>query len=568
MYPALFTEFGIILLVATGMALLMRLLRQPLIIGHILTGILVGPLLFDLIQTDEMFQLFSELGIAFLLFTVGLNLNPRVLKDYGKVAIYAGVGQVVFTTLAGFLLSLLLGFDTITSLYVSVALAFSSTIIILKLISDKGELDHLYAKISIGFLLVQDLIVFILLFTLPLIGGASGSIKNILLSLALATALIVIIIALVKIVVLRMHPYLSRSSELLFLFATSWGLGVAMVFREAGFPLETGALVGGIALSLLPARHEIIARLSPLRDFFIVIFFVLLGSQMTLTGLSLSLTIAVALALLVLIGNPLILMMIMGAMGYRRKTSFQTGLTVAQISEFSLILVALGVSLGHLDQSVLSMVTLVGLITIFGSTYLILYSEQIYKYIGPYLKVFEKKHITELPETRVSPEIVLFGANRVGYDFIRTFRNKGEKLLIIDHDPEITKQLQEEGLTTSFGDADDPEFLDSINLSQAELVISTIPDLHTNQLIIHKSKSSNIPIMVVAHSISNGLALYRKGASYVILPHFLGAEYASSLAERLVAKTEDIKTIREKHILSLKQRISLGHEHPVIERYR
>ena len=197
-----------------------------------------------------------------------------------------------------------------SSLYIAVAISFSSTIIILKLISDKGDLEKLYAKISIGFLLVQDLIVFALLFTLPLFSSSNISLESILLVLGKATLLIVVVIGFAKIVISRIHPYLSKNSELLFLFATSWGLGIAVLFREFGFPLETGALVGGISLALLPARHEMIARLSPLRDFFIVIFFVLLGSQMALSGITASLTIAVVLAILVLIGNPIILMVI------------------------------------------------------------------------------------------------------------------------------------------------------------------------------------------------------------------------------------------------------------------
>ncbi|MFH1473111.1 MAG: cation:proton antiporter [bacterium] len=570
MYSTLFTEFGIILVAATGIALIMRLMRQPLIIGHIITGVLVGPLLFNLIHSDEIFLLFSEMGIAFLLFIVGLNLNPRVLKDYGKTAIIAGVGQVAFTTLAGFLVSTWLGFNVVTSLYIGVALSFSSTIIILKLISDRGDLDKLYAKISIGFLLVQDLIVFALLFSLPLFTGDSISILSILTIFAKAILLVFLVIMTAKVVVMRMHPYLSRSSELLFLFATSWGLGIAVLFRELGFPLETGALVAGVALSLLPARHEINAKLSPLRDFFIVIFFVLLGSQINLMHIGAVLGAAAILSLLVLIGNPIILTAIMGVMGYRRKTSLQTGLTVAQVSEFSLILVALGVSLGHIDQSILSLVTLVGIVTIFGSTYLILYSDFWYRILKPYLKIFERRQTTEISEEIIPREIIIFGANRVGFDFIEKFRERGERMLVVDHDPEIIKQLQSQGVNQSFGDAGDPEFLDTINMTTAELIISTIPDLNTNLIIIRRGhrERPEIPIMVVAHSITNALKLYRAGASYVILPHFLGAEYASALAHRFASKTEDVETVRKNHISQLQHRIELGHEHPVVEKYR
>lgn len=570
MYLELFTEFGIILVVATGMAFLMRLIRQPLIIGHIFTGIIVGPLVFDLIKTDEVFRLFSDLGIAFLLFSVGLSLNPRVLKDYGRVALLTGVGQVLFTSLAGFVISRALGFDTITSIYVSIALAFSSTIIILKLISDKGDLDKLYAKISIGFLLVQDLIAFALLFFLPILATVGASLGDYLIVFSKTALLIAIVFLLAKFAVSRIHPYLSRSSELLFLFSVTWGLGIAMGFKEFGFPMETGALIAGIALAFLPARHEISAKLSPLRDFFIVIFFVLLGSQINPTGFETFIWPAIILSLLVLIGNPIILMAIMGGLGYRKKTSLETGMTVAQISEFSLILMALGVSLGHVSVEALSIVTLVGIATIFGSTYLILYSNFWYKLLSPALNIFERKKIIEKTEKKFSPEIILFGANRIGYDFVESYRNSGDKLLVIDHDPENISELEESGVSCIFGDASDPDLLENLDCTKTKLVVSTIPDRNTNILILKRTEREhqNIITMAVAHSISNALALYKAGASYVILPHFLGAKLASTLSKELVEDGKDIPKIRNDHILHLRRRLALGHEHPAIEKYR
>lgn len=565
----IFTEFGIILGVATAMALIMRLLRQPLIIGHIITGIIVGPIFLDFLQSDEIFQLFSEMGIAFLLFTVGLNLNPKILKEYGKTALIAGIAQVVITSAVGFAVCQALGFDTISSFYIAIAISFSSTIIILKLISDKGDLEKLYSKISIGFLLVQDLIVFALLFSLPLLNSSNTSIGSLLLVLGKATLLIIAVISFAKIVISRIHPYLSKSSELLFLFATAWGLGIAVLFKELGFPLETGALVGGISLALLPARHEMIARLSPLRDFFIVIFFVLLGSQIALANISTLLIPGIVLTLLVLLVDPIILMAVMGALGYRKKTSLETGLTVAQVSEFSLILVALGVSLGHITQDILSLVTLVGVATIFGSTYLILYSEFWYKILRPYLGIFERRKILEKKEVPSEYEIILFGANRIGFDFLENFRDKGEHLLVIDHDPEVINTLRDEGVNSLFGDAGDPEFLDSIDMSKTEMVISTIPDFDTNMVIIRRSKNNGkAPVMVVSHSISNALDLYKAGAAYVILPHFLGASYASNLAKKLVNKGESLSDVRNTHIAHLRKRATLGHEHPVVERHR
>jgi Kef-type K+ transport system membrane component KefB len=270
----------------------------------------------------------------------------------------------------------------VTSLYVGIALAFSSTVIVLKLLSDKGDLDKLYVKLSIGSLLLQDLIAIILLFAIPFVTGSQGSGVELVKTLGLAFAVGIFVFLFVHFVVRHLHVYLTKSHELLFLFANAWGMGIAALFAGIGLSLEGGALIAGVALSTLPSRHEISARLAPLRDFFIVAFFILLGTRMVVSDFNAILIPALILSVFVLIGNPLLQLIVMGTLGYKKKTSFQTGTMAAQISEFSLILVALGVSLGQVSKEVLSMVTLVGLITIFISSYLILYSDKIYKYIG------------------------------------------------------------------------------------------------------------------------------------------------------------------------------------------
>lgn len=566
----IFIQLGFLLAFATLVSLLMRALKQPLIIGYIITGLLVGPFVFNLIQSEGVFQLFSQIGVSFLLFSVGLNLNPNVLKQFGKVALITGVGQVVFTSAVGFLICVLLGFSYITSFYVSIALAFSSTIIILKLISDKGDLEDLYAKISIGFLLVQDVIAIALLLAIPILFANTGSwadLGDVVFKILMAG---VFVFAVARSILPKINDYISRSQELLFLFANAWGIGITALFLYMGFSIEAGALVAGIALSTLPFRHDINARLTPLRDFFIVLFFILLGSEMAFGSIGDIILPAAILSLLVLVGNPLIMMIIMGLLGYKRKTGLLTGLTVAQISEFSLILVALGVSLGQIDREVLSMVTLVGLVTIFGSSYLILYSDKIYSVIGKYLKIFERKHVLEKGIRNKDYDYFLFGGNRVGFDFIELFKGMKKDFLVIDHDPEIIGQMKMEKVDHEYGDASDIDFLESLKLDEASLIVSTIPDLETNLLIAEAAKrhASGPIFLTVTHSISNALALYEAGVDYVILPHFLGGKYASEIAKRFLKDAKEIRQMRKEHVKNLLARSALGHEHPVLERFR
>jgi len=567
----IFAQIGLLIGVATVVSLVMRFLRQPLIVGHIVTGFLVGHFALSLFQDVETLELFSQLGISFLLFSVGLTLNPKSLREYGLVSVITGFGQVILTGGAGVLVCMLLGFGWVTSLYVGIALAFSSTVIVLKLLSDKGDLDKLYVRLSIGSLLLQDLIAIVLLFIIPFFTSSQGSVLDLVRMLALGVVVGFGVFLFSHFVISRLHRYLTRSQELLFLFATSWGMIISALFAWLGFSLEGGALIAGVALSTLPSRHEIGARLAPLKDFFIVAFFILLGTRMVVSDFSAIVIPALILSVFVLIGNPLIQLVVMGFLGYRRKTSFQTGMMAAQISEFSLILVALGVSLGQVVPAVLSIVTLVGIITIFISSYLILYSDKLFTYFAPYLHIFERKHTKEKAPKIISYPVILIGGSRIGFDFIRLFNKEEKKFLVLDHDPEVIADLQRSNVPTEYGDANDPDFLEDFKVPQAELVVSTVPDLLTNLIVLScaKRKGSDGPVViVVAHRITNALELYEAGADYVILPHFLGGSYAASLVRKFTKEAVDLKEVRDKHIEHLRVRATHGHDHPQIDRFR
>jgi len=560
---SLFAELSIIIGVAFVISIVMTMLRQPLIIGHIITGLIVGPIIASSLS-PETFKLFSEIGIAILLFTVGLNLSPKTIRDFGAVSLITGISQVVITSGAGYLIAKALGLSPLTALYVAVGLAFSSTIIILKLISDKGDMETLYGKISVGFLLVQDFIAILILFAIPILATSNAT----WLTVGTATLYGVLLsagILLVGFYILpKLNTFLSRSNEMLFLFATVWGIGIASLFTLTGFSIEIGALIAGISLSTLPSRYEIHSKMSPLRDFFIVIFFIMLGTHMTFGDITALLPKALIFSSLVLIGNPLILMTIMKFLGYKKKTGLQTGFTVAQISEFSLILMMLGLSYGHITQETVSLVTLVGIITIFGSTYLILYSDAIYSWLEPYLGIFEKKNAREITLKRKRHSVILFGGNRIGHDFIESFKNSGKQFLVIDYNPELVKQLSIQGLDVMFGDASNLDFLESIDMSKVNLVISTIPDAHAN-ILIEKTVHTLHPkamIMVVSHKIDEALDHYENGIDYVILPHFLGGHYAAQLVAKIHDEPHKRASIRQSHIKTLQKRRTMGHEHP------
>ncbi len=564
-------EIGIIVVITALICSILTALRQPIIIGYIISGIIVGPYFLNYITFSETFNLFSHLGIALLLFIVGLNLNPKVIKEVGKVSLITGLGQVIFTSLIGFIICRLFGLSTTVSLYVSVAITFSSTIIIMKLLSDKNDIGTLYGKISIGFLIVQDIVVIIILM---IISSINQGLDNAIIDVAMKGLVLVVIIALASIYILPLFlKLIAKSQELMLLFSISWCLALATLFYYLGFSVEIGALLAGITLSLSPYRFEISSRMKPLRDFFLVIFFIMLGSQMTFANIYSQLPLIITLSLFILIGNPLIVMILMGLLGYSKRNSFLAGLTVAQISEFSLILISLGVSVGHLGQKIQSIITVIGLITIGISTYIIINANRIYPYLSRFLNIFQKsgKRIDQHKyHEHDSYDIILFGYNRIGYDLINSFKKIKKKFLVIDYDPETIKDLIKQGINCRYGDASDFEFLNEIDISDSKMIYSTIPDFDTNILLLNylKDTRKDMIIIMVSHQIDEAIELYENGASYVIMPHFLGGYYASTMIEKFGLDLEKFIGQKIEHVEHIKKRKDIGHEHPRYHRHK
>lgn len=566
----IFSQLSLILIVAVLISFLMRWLKQPLIIGYILTGMIISPFAANLIIQQETITHLAQFGIAFLLFIVGLNLNPRIIKEVGGIALITGLGQIIFTSLIGFLIALALGFNPVTAIYIAIALTFSSTIIIVKLLSDKGDLDTLYGKIAIGFLIVQDLVAMIILMIV-----SSLSTEFSLTNFALITSLkaIILILALFLLAAYLLPPivkFIARSQEFLFLFSLGWCFTFAAVFAASGFSMEIGALLAGISLSMSNYHLEIVAKIKPLRDFFIVIFFVLLGFEMHPANIPNIILPAAIFSIFIIIGNPLVVIALMGGLGYTKRNGFLAGLTVAQISEFSLILIALGISVGHLASETLSLVTLVGIITITGSTYLIMYADKIYPHLAGFLNFFERKRITLKDKTPMTKnyDTILFGYNRIGFNLLQTLNKIKSRYLVVDFNPEIIKILSAQGVNCLYGDADDFELLAELNFKKAKIIASTIPDYSVNGLLIDETKRRNpkATVIVTARQISEALKLYDLGADYVILPHFLGGRYVADLIEKAQHRKKIYHQEQKNQIKELKERLAQGQEHPQIER--
>ncbi|MDF0603872.1 cation:proton antiporter [Psychromarinibacter sp. C21-152] len=546
----IFYEIAALLVLAAGIGFVGLLLRQPLIVSFIAVGIVAGPSVLDIAHSDEQIDLLAELGIAVLLFLVGLKLDFNLVRTLGPVALVTGLGQVIFTTVFGFLIAIALGLDALTAIYVAIALTFSSTIIIVKLLSDKREIDALHGRIALGFLIVQDIVVVIAMIALSAIGvgGAregEGATGDVLLVLGYGLAMLAFVVVFIRYVANPLVERLSRAPELLVSFAIGWAALLAAVGHYLGFGKELGGLLAGVSLASTPFREAIAARLASLRDFLLLFFFIALGASLDLSVLGASVGPAIVLALFVLIGNPLIVLAIMGAMGYRKRTGFLAGLTVAQISEFSLIFMAMGVSFGHVAEDALGLVTLVGLMTIAASTYMITYSHQLYSAFEPVLGLFERRRPKAEDhggtEAARPHDVILFGLGRYGMGIASALRDSGKRILGVDFSPEAVRHARAQGFDVVFGDATDPEFLAHLPLARAEWLVLAVPEHDTG--LTHEDPRHALlrgirdlgytgKTAVAAHRDATADALRAEQADLVLMPY----RDAAFAAARMIAR--------------------------------
>lgn len=550
-----FTEISMILIITTVISLIIKLLRQPLVLGYIISGIVVGPYVLNILSSTDQVELFSKIGICILLFIVGIGLNPLIIKEFGKVSFFAGLGQIVFTALISFFMVRFLGFDSISSIFIAVALTFSSTIIVLKLLTDKGDINKLYGKISIGILLVQDIVATLILLILSTFANANGlSLTEVLSGLVFKAALIgLILIIFSKYILPKIGSWFASSQELLFISSLSWGLSIAALFAFLGFSIEIGALIAGVALSMSPFAYEVASRMKPIRDFFVTMFFILLGSNLILSDIYILIYPAIILSLFVLITNPWIVLIVMNMLGYKKKVGFMAGMALAQISEFSLILATLSLSYGYITQEVVSLITLVGIITITISSYMITYSDKIYNKTKRLLTVFEifrfgRKNISD--NSGEEYESILFGYDRVGVYFTKAMEKLGTKYIVVDFNPKSIQKLQEKEISSRFGDAEDIEFLEELNLSKVKLIISSIPAYDVNMTILRYYKKVNPDgiIILLSHDTTEAKNLYDAGASYVVIPHNLGAHHAAKMISNYGFDIDQFEVARNKHL--------------------
>lgn len=566
MAEALFVEIGIMIIVATIGGMLAQFLRQPLIPAYILIGILLGPVFGVLTQT-AIIEGFGLAGIAFLLFIVGLELNVRKLEGIISVSMIGTSIQVGLSVIIGMFVMILLGYGTIESVYIGFIVAFSSTMVAIKGLSDSRHIHTLHGKVIIGILLMQDLIA---IFALSILGSA-GSFSAIALLVSSTKAVLVLVGAWLCTRII--YPYVfkraARVPELLFMCAISVCFIFSIIFHLIGFSIAIGAFVGGVSLASLPYNLEIIARVRSLRDFFATFFFVSLGATLVLVDIQKALVPLFIIIGLVVLFKPFLIMLVCAFFGYPRRISFLASVNLSQVSEFGLILAAQGLALGHISNSTYAITVLAALVTITISSYTTKHSHWIFMKIQRYLRPFDfsGQNIGYIPEDGTGDKaysFVLVGADRIGYNILKPFQKKKKSFIIIDFNPDIIRRLRNQKIPCIYGDISDPEILERIHAKKLKMLVSTVPTVEDNERILRYVRHVNrkATVFVTAESIKDALHLYQHGADYVILSHFLGGEHVGLLLDEFGDNIKQLTKNKLEHIQELKRRLQMDHEHP------
>ncbi len=557
----IFLQLALLFGLTVSIAFVMRLLRQPLMIAYIISGMIAGPLFLHTVEGGSAtFNTLAQFGVIFLLFLVGLSLNISHIRHIGKVSTITGLAQVLFTSSIGFFILRGLGFEIVPSVYMALALTFSSTIIIVKLLSDKKDTETVYGRHVLGLMIVQDIVaVLIMLFFTTQASDIALSEALVLIAVK-ALAIVGVIIVLSKYIIPRILDHVASSAEFLFIFTLAWCFGIASLMKWAGFSLEIGAIIAGISLGSSPYQSEISSRIKPLRDFFIVLFFIILGSEMGVSNIGPLIIPGLIVSFFILIGNPFILYSAFRVLKFTRRNSFLAGVTAAQVSEFGFILIFTGVGLGHLSGNELPLFTIVALTTIFISSYAITYNEQLYKFIRPLLNIFGADKYNQKENTTHVYDVWVIGYHRIGWKICETLAKEKKSYAVIDFNPNAITKLKHRGIPAFFGDVADVEFLESIQLEKAKIIIMTIPEADDQLTLIKHVRMISEDIYIVGNLYHNNNLeeLYQAGADYVMMPHLLGGQWMSDVLQHYPWTKKTFIDLKKEQREEMKLRFTLA----------
>lgn len=543
----LLIEIGMIIILCAFVASFSRLIKQPPLFAYVLSGFIIGPALFGFVKDIDIISSFSEIGIAFLVFLAGLEISLKKLRQVNmKKIVVIGLLQMVILIAMIIPLAKMIGLDFMQSVYISLIISFSSTMVVLKILSDKGDLVTLHGRILIAILLLQDLFA---IFAISIIASGEMTLSVFSTAFIKLAAMILLAFILQKLVlnyVFRRATESKHAKELVVLFA----LAVLFIFIILSIVLELsiaiGAFIAGMALANLTFKSELEARIKPLRDFFSILFFVALGMQITITGLKDELSLFVFILFGAMLLKPLLTFILLKVFGYTEKTSFASSLGLGQLSEFSIMIAAIGFTANILTHSMLSTVIIATIISM-SLTVIMLENEnrifEIFRRPISFLKFIPVRENVGYMDSS-DKSILIVGCDRMGKIILKDFlaTNK-EDIVVIDYNPEIIASLKEKKISCIYGDIESPDILESFDVSKLTRVISTAPNLNDGVLLLKKIRKENskAKVILTAQTNEDALELYEQGADYVMLPRFTAGEVVSNIIKKEDSALKEVK---------------------------
>ena len=535
----LLLDLGYIAIAAAVFAFLGKLIRMPSLVAYIIAGMALGPAT-GIVIMDHSLEFISELGIALLLFLVGLELSFDKVRDLGKNALILGALQVGLTAIGAMLLSLLMGFGLGTSLLLAASATFSSTVVVIKLLDQKGVMRRLYARLAVGLFLFQDIVVIAALTLISGLDGDSISLTSVLIkeSIAFAGMLLLLAVAILAARYLLPRPFAwaARFPDTIFIWALCWCFLMVLLAHAFHLSVEVGAFLAGISIAQLPVHEDLHRRLHPLMTFFIAVFLVTLGVELQFDSFGAIWPQALVLSAFVLLAKPMIVFGILAKLGFTRYTSFQTAVASGQMSEFSFILLGLAYGKGLVSTEVAALGGLVGILSISVSSYLIIYSEPLFVFAKS-LGVFGVKGETDDDDSdqgqQFANHIIVIGMNAMGREIVRRLTERGETVVAVDTDPQKLRGLT--GATTMIGNVEYHSVVEEIGLPRARMVVSALQIEDANNLLAYRCRSLGVPCAVHAFDDSVVEDLLDLNVSYLMMPAINGA-----VAERRLMREQGL----------------------------
>ena len=534
---ALAGDFAIIVVVATVIGLLARQLDQPTIVAYILTGVVLGPVALDIVTEEGLVDVMAELGLGFLLFLLGLKMRFDDIREILTPITNVAIGQTVLQTALAFLVALLLGFGTIEILVIALATVFGATPVIVKVLTDKDEITTLPGKIDVGVLIVQDiyLVVVLALFGADQLGDAGEIAMTLAVIFAMMSFIGLFSIASSQYLLPHLFERVADNKDVFLIVAIAWAFLFIAIAEGFDLSVEVGAFLAGLSLAQLPYSKELQDRITPITDFFILVFFASIGLQ--IEGVESLLAYwqeALIASAVLMVGNFWIMFYLIDREGFGLETSFLGSINMVQVSEFSLVVGALAFQQGYIGADVLGYLTLMALLTMTASTYIILYNHAIYERVEPWFRRFSSGGgiDKELPD--YENHAIAIGYDEVTERALPVLDEAYEEIVVIDRDTDRIAELREQGqYEYIFGDFRHKEVRKESNLAQAEFVLSSSAEREVNEALLSETDDDTI-VFAEAERIEDAYRLYEAGAAYVVMTPHLTAEKLSDYLELYV----------------------------------